>query len=191
MSFETKVSPDYVQASFASEEEIKKNCVSIDLTKFPTGEGGGIPIVTDGKVMMTLDGDSSTMTVASTGSGKTTRAIIPHAISCANAGVSMVIHDPKADIYKHLKSMLDKAGYKIIVLNYRNPEYGDRFNPYEPAAKLYKEGHTDTAREMNSNFSDTIFSRYKQQASPEIMDYWLIIQEYFSMLAIKIYSSVC
>lgn len=166
MSFETKVSPDYAQASFASEEEIKKNCISIDLTKFPTGEGGGIPVVTDGNVMMTLDGDSSTVTVASTGSGKTTRAIIPHAISCANAGVSMVIHDPKADIYKHLKPMLDKAGYKTIVLNYRNPEYGDRFNPYEPAAKLYKEGHTDTAREMNSNFSDTIFSRYKSDKDP-------------------------
>lgn len=162
MSFETKVHQKLV----ASEDEIKRNCIAIDLKKFPSGEGGGVPVVSNGNTMWTQEGDSSTIMVASTGSGKTTRIVIPHVISCANAGVSMVITDPKKVIYKTTKSLLDKAGYRTIILDYRNPQYGDRFNSFDVITEKYKAGDEEGAIRMLASFSNTIFESQKNNDDP-------------------------
>ena len=157
MHFETKVKSEYSQAMFATEEEIIKKFPFVNHKDTKSKRGGGVVVRSDGEDSVVEESDNTTVTIGSTGSKKTRNVVMPHVESCARAGKSMVIHDPKADIYKTMVKRLRKMGYKIVVLDIRDPEYGERYNPLEKPAELYQEGEKDRAREMFKYFADTIF----------------------------------
>ena len=180
MSFETYVKPNYVHASFATAEEIKNGCDCINHKQSGRESGGGIVTISNGKTSYAVKGDSSTITVGGTGSKKTRNVVMPHVLSCAHAGVSMILHDPKGDIYKNTKNALMKYGYKILVLDYRDPQCGDKYNPLLYAARLYKDGFKDRAREIFMNFAGAIFASVKSEKDP----FWhLTAAGYFAGLA--------
>lgn len=180
LHFETKVKSEYSQAMFATEEEIIKKFPSVNHKDTKSKRGGGLVVISDGENSVIEESDNSTVTIGSTGSKKTRNVVMPHVESCARAGKSMVIHDPKADIYKTMVNRLRKMGYKIVVLDIRDPEYGERYNPLEKPAELYQEGEKDRAREMFKYFADTIFSAVKSDKDP----FWhMTSAAYFAGLA--------
>jgi len=166
LNFDTKVKSEFSQAMFATEEEIIKKFPSINHHDTKSKSGGGLVVISDGENSIIEESDNSTVTIGSTGSKKTRNVVMPHIDSCARAEKSMLIHDPKADIYKTMVNRLKKMGYKIILLDIRNPEYGDRYNPLEKPAELYQEGKKDRAREMFKYFADTIFAAVKSEKDP-------------------------
>lgn len=180
LHFETKVKSEYSQAMFATEEEIIKKFPSVNHKDTKSKRGGGLVVISDGENSVIEESDNSTVTIGSTGSKKTRNVVMPHVESCARAGKSMVIHDPKADIYKTMVNHLRKMEYKIVVLDIRDPEYGERYNPLEKPAELYQEGEKDRAREMFKYFADTIFSAVKSDKDP----FWhMTSAAYFAGLA--------
>lgn len=166
LNFETKVKSEYAQAMFATEEEITKKFPTINHRDTKSKRGGGLVVISDGETSVIEESENSTATIGSTGSKKTRNVVMPHVESCARAEKSMVIHDPKSDIYKTMVKRLKKMGYKIVVLDIRDPEYGERYNPLEKPAELYKEGEKDRAREMFKYFADTIFAAVKSEKDP-------------------------
>lgn len=102
--------------------------------------GGGIVVHSDGTIAYVDDSDNSSLTIGSIGSKKSRDVVMPHIVSAAKVGTSMVIHAPKADILKMVRIYLMKQGYRVMVLDFREPERGERYNPFEHAAKLYKSG---------------------------------------------------
>ena len=76
-------------------------------------EKDGVPIVSDGHLARGYSLEQPMMVVAATGSGKTRRLIIQFLISCILSACSMLINDPKGELYKHTKKMLEKLGYKV------------------------------------------------------------------------------
>lgn len=64
--------------------------------------------------------------VAPTGSGKTTRYIIPNVLTCAG---SCVITDPAGEIYKATSKHLQRRGFGLQVLQPSNLSHSLRFNP--------------------------------------------------------------
>ena len=180
MGFESKVKPSYSQASFATQEEIFNGFPRIDLRERDAKKGGGIVLYSDGITAYVDDSDNSSLTIGSIGSKKTRDVVMPHIVSAAKVGTSMVIHAPKADILKTVMSYLINQGYKILVLNYRDPEQGERYNPLEPAAKLYKKGKKNRAREMFMSFALTICEAVKSEKD----SFWHITAaRYFAGLA--------
>ena len=60
----------------------------------------------------------------------------------------MVITDPKGEIYENNAEFLRDRGYKIVLLNFRNPQRGNMWNPLTLPYKLYKEGNFDKCNEL-------------------------------------------
>src|SRR5699024_2187728 len=56
--------------------------------------------------------------------------------------------DPKGEIYETTGEMLREKGYNIILLNFRDPQKGNAWNPMTLPYQLYKEGNTDKAIEL-------------------------------------------
>jgi type IV secretion system protein VirD4 len=50
---------------------------------------------------------------------------------------SLIICDPKAEIYNRTACSLKDAGYKIQVVNFRNPSVGECWNPLEISYRLF------------------------------------------------------
>ena len=81
--------------------------------------------------------------VGTTGSGKTTFILEP-AIRCyAHSGEKpcMVITDPKGELYNNHAIQLKKEGYRLIVLDLRNPYASSRWNPMDNAYMQFQRAH--------------------------------------------------
>ncbi|MFD1674124.1 VirD4-like conjugal transfer protein, CD1115 family [Alicyclobacillus fodiniaquatilis] len=62
------------------------------------------------------------------GSKKTTGFILPNIFHLAQQGLSMVVTDPKGELYRLTAEDLRARGYNIVVLDYINFMYGQRQN---------------------------------------------------------------
>ena len=147
---------------FESEEEIKDRYTE---ENFESGDvmGAGVPIISTGRTAYVDDSEASTFVVGASGSGKTRKILMPYTLSCIRKNENLVIHDPKGEINRYMYRELEKKGYEVIVLDYRRPLRGDRYNPLEYPSKIYKEGNTSRAAEMFQAFSETMFSDRKSE----------------------------
>ena len=90
---------------------------------------------------ITLAKPAHTLIIGTTGSGKTTTFISPTIQILANtkSKPSMLISDPKGELYAlHAKSLL-KRGYDVKILDLRNPYCSIRWNPLEKPFEMYQE----------------------------------------------------
>lgn len=150
------------EVRFESEEEIKDRYTEVN---FESGDvtGAGVPIISTGRTAYVDDSEASTFVVGASGSGKTRKILMPYTLSCIRKNENLVIHDPKGEINRYMYRELEKKGYEVIVLDYRRPLRGDRYNPLEYPSKIYKEGNTSRAAEMFQAFSETMFSDRKSE----------------------------
>ena len=132
------------QAHFQTDEEIMKNYKTISYNDLPNVEIEGIPVKaeeTKKDFNMTLAKPAHTLIIGTTGSGKTTTFISPTIQILANtkSKPSMLISDPKGELYAlHAKSLL-KRGYDVKILDLRNPYCSIRWNPLEKPFEMYQE----------------------------------------------------
>ena len=89
-----------------------------------------------------------TLVIGATGSGKTAGIINPTMKMLMKARESIVITDPKGEIYEDNYKILKELGYQIIVLNFREPQKGSCWNPYDLPYKFQQEGNFDKANEL-------------------------------------------
>ncbi|MDD3895979.1 MAG: type IV secretory system conjugative DNA transfer family protein [Bacilli bacterium] len=134
---------------WSKDNEIK-NAKDVDKIKVSDSDtkAAGVPLINNGKEMWVDNGENHTIVIGATASGKTTAVVDPLVQSLAKAGESMILTDPKGELYRNHSEMLKSKGYNIIVLNFRNPSLGNAWNPLTLPYKLYKAGNTDKATEL-------------------------------------------
>lgn len=66
--------------------------------------------------------------IGPSGSGKTRGYVKPNILQCNE---SMIIADTKGNLIKELKKPLEKAGYKVIDMNFKNLAHSYGYNPFD------------------------------------------------------------
>lgn len=117
---------------------------------------GGIPLYNNGKEVWVDTGGYHNMIIGSTGSGKSQAISFPYINIMAKAGESMIVTDPKGELYEGTAKELEKRGYNIILLNFRDPEKGNCWNPFSIPYKLYQQGNKDKAIELLEDLAKNI-----------------------------------
>ncbi len=150
----------------------------------PTADAGGIVMINDGKNMWVDDGEYHTLIIGQSGSGKTTALVDPQVYSLCKHGESMVITDPKGEIYRRHANRLKDKGYKLVVINFRDPREGNAWNPLTIPYRMYKQGKTDKAKELLEDISQNILIDPKNTNDP----FWeRSAADYFSGLALGLF----
>ena len=108
----------------------------------------GTPLLYKGENVYVDNGENHTLVIGATGSGKTQTVIFPTVKILAKKRESMIITDPKGEIFEETANMLKARGYNVILLNFRDPQNGNAWNPMDLPYKLYKEGNKDKAIEL-------------------------------------------
>ncbi len=149
---------------FAKDSEMKRGLkiAKVDIAQ-ENANAAGIPLINDGKSMWVDNGEYHTLVIGATGSGKTTALVHPLIYSLIKKGESMVVTDPKGEIYREHAERLKDRGYNIIVLNFRDPSMGNAWNPLTLPYKLYKAGNVDKATELLDDVGNNIFKDKKAQ----------------------------
>lgn len=130
-------------ARFQTDKEIDKNYESAEYAELAYQKIAGIPVKAvekNGKYEIHFAKNAHTMIIGTTGSGKTTTFINPvvQILSQSAAKPSMLISDPKGELYSlHAKS-LEEKGYTVKVLDLRNPFHSVRWNPLERPYRMYQ-----------------------------------------------------
>ena len=150
---------------WCKDKEMKATLYEID----PAAESiehAGIAIINDGKKMWVDDGEGHNLIIGATGSGKTQTVVFPMIKVLAKAGESMVLTDPKGELYEETGELLRKKGYNIIVLNFRDPQKGNAWNPMSLPYDLYQEGNMDKAVELLDDLALNILYDEKNTGDP-------------------------
>jgi len=132
------------QAHFQTEKEINENYKQYEFSNLQKIDIEGIPVKaeeTKKGYQITFAKPAHTMIIGTTGSGKTTTFINPvvQILSHTQNKPSMLISDPKGELYSlHAKSLI-KQGYEVKILDLRNPYCSIRWNPLERPYEMYQE----------------------------------------------------
>ncbi|HRC81211.1 MAG TPA: type IV secretory system conjugative DNA transfer family protein [Sedimentibacter sp.] len=117
------------------------------------------------KIWINTD-DVHTLIIGATRSGKSRKIILPSIWEIAKCGESMILGDPKGELYISSKEYLEKMGYKVIVLNFREPAKGNQWNMLEMVNRAVDEGDVPKATEMAWDIANAI-SHQKPSTSSE------------------------
>ena len=182
--FSEKSSDGY--SKWASDKDIKtdKNIVKVR-TIDDHIEAAGVALVNNGKEMWVDNGEYHNLIIGSTGSGKTQILVQPQVKSLAKKGESMIITDPKGEIYQYCGEYLKKQGYNIVILNFRDPEKGNSWNPLALPYMYYKQGNQDKATELLEDVSLNIL--YDKSEGGDSAFWQKSAADYFSGLTMGLF----
>jgi type IV secretion system protein VirD4 len=109
-------------------------------TSFRKPQKAGIVVGSQGNTAWLTDPgklNPHTLIIGATGSGKSRRVIMPSVWTIGNVGESMIISDPKGEIYEHTSGWLKEKGYNVVLLDLLEPTRGSRWNPLSRIASNY------------------------------------------------------
>ena len=92
-----------------------------------SGYYGGVPLMYNAEERsVAVDStDCHTLVFGSSGSKKTRALVMPAIKIMGYAGESMIINDVKGELYDRTADMLQKLGYNIIIINFRDTLNGN------------------------------------------------------------------
>ena len=145
----------------------------------------GVPLILNDKEAWVDNGEYHTLVIGSTGSGKTQTVIKPTVKLLAKAGESMIITDPKGEIYEATANMLRDKGYDVQILNFRDPQNGSSWNPLSLPYRMYKSGNQDKAIEL---LDDLALNILYDESSNNSDPFWeKTSADYFSGVALGLF----
>lgn len=138
----------YYSTKWVSIEELRNNPKFMFNTysNLKNQNKDGIPIRAEyikGKTEINMHKPIHTIVIGTTGSGKTTMLVDPtiQILSETKSKPSMVISDPKGELYAHNCVKLKESGYDVKVVDLREPDKSARWNPIERAFDAYQRAH--------------------------------------------------
>ena len=169
---------------WAKEKEMKEE-LSLVTPLQKKSNVAGVPLILKENEAWIDDSEYHTLVIGATGSGKTQTVIKPTVKILAKKGESMIITDPKGEIYENTAEMLRAKGYQILLLNFRDPQNGNAWNPMSLPYKIYKSGKQDKAIELLDDLAlNILYDESNANADP----FWeKTSADYFSGLALGLF----
>jgi type IV secretory pathway TraG/TraD family ATPase VirD4 len=149
---------------FESIDKIRKEYPYFDLNtrsfseKRSTGYLGGIPLMFDfeSRRLYIDSSDTHSLVYGSTGSLKTRTIVSPGIKVLGYAGESMIINDPKGELFTRHAGDLKKQGYNIVEINFRDPSLGNSWNPLYIPYQFYINGDLDKSAEFVNDIANNL-----------------------------------
>lgn len=130
---------------FLTDKERDKYFPGFDLQDAAASSKDGVPVwaVLDkkGHLQVNLMSGAHSLVIGATGSGKTTTFINPmiQIIGATSAGSSMIMTDPKGELFSLHSKYLQDRGYDVMVLDLRDTYSSYRWNPLETIWDMYQD----------------------------------------------------
>lgn len=154
---------------FSTLSEIQQAYKEVDQLESKIKGHGGIPVARYKDKLYLDDQPVNTVIIGTSRSGKGETFVFPtiDVTSRAEEQSSLVINDPKGELYTGSYETLRKRGYDIEVINMISPEDSLSYNPLALIIEAYTNGDMETAQQLTESLT---FSLY-MTGDPEA-DFW-------------------
>ena len=169
---------------WAKDKEMQAVLKEVD-PKAEHSDYAGIPLISKNGKLWVDNGEYHNLVIGATGAGKTQSTILPAIKVLAKKGESMVLTDPKGELYEGTGGLLKAKGYDLIVLNFRNPQKGNAWNPMTLPYQLYKNDNKDKAIELLDDLALNIL--YEENSGNSDPFWEKTSADYFSGLALGLF----
>ena len=172
-------------ARWASREEVIEKLTSVNLD---TGvKKSGTPLAYNDKYLYIDERESHNLIIGSTGSGKTQAIILPMVKLSMMAKESMIVNDPKGEIYEKVAGALKKEGYNVLALDFDDAKYGNSWNPLTMPYHLYHEGERDKAIKC---LEDVAYYLFYEKMEANIDPFWInTVMDYFIGICLYLFEN--
>ena len=158
-------------ARWTTKEEIRKQYKAIPYRDVFFNGAGGTIVSRQGKKLYIDDSHSNNLIIGTTRSGKGEMYVFPSIDVYSRAKnledrPSMVISDPKMELYKSARKKLEERGYIVRLLNLDDPYFSVGYNPMEIIVKYYKDGLIERAQMAARSFSFSVFAADNSSQEP-------------------------
>ena len=165
---------------FTSSEDIRSygKLVKCDLAD---SKAGGPVLLIDEDGFWVDDTNSHSLVQGTTDSTKTVRYVFSLIFTTAKRGDSMIIVDPKGELFSKFSPYLKSKDYDVFNINFRDPSKGSRWNPLDLAYKHYTSGNIDRSDECIREFAKSMYSILSKKTTDS---FWSSsAEDYFTGLA--------
>lgn len=143
----------------ATIEEIEQQYPKIPDSKERYQGIGGLPVSHYRNHYYIETATMNCLVIGTSRSGKGEMIVVPmiDILARASEQCSMVVNDPKGELYASAKDTLEKYGYEVQVLNLLDPMNSMSFNPLQIIKEAYLDGEGDRAEDLTNSFSHMMF----------------------------------
>ena len=144
--------------------EKQKNFKAYQYTDLKTVEKDGVPVMAElnkksNNETVLFNSPCHSIIIGATGSGKTTTFVSPmvQILASTNAGSSMVLTDPKGELFSLHSAYLKERGYDVKVIDLRDTYSSYRWNPLDSIwdnYQKYADAHNNAYRHRDELPSD-------------------------------------
>ncbi|UOQ95087.1 type IV secretory system conjugative DNA transfer family protein [Halobacillus shinanisalinarum] len=155
---------------FAMRKEIKQQYKAIpDRGQTYKGQGGPV-LARKGNKAYIDPSPVNNLIIGTTRSGKGQTYVIPtiDAYSRAEKQASLIINDPKGELFASSRETLENRGYEVEVLNLMNPMQSMSFNLLELVKQSYLDGDYSTAQTLCETITHMLY--HNPQAKEPMWD---------------------
>lgn len=143
---------DLNYARWATDEEFKSTLTPIILEQEGYPESG-IPLICENGITYVDSSDSHSLIIGSSGSKKSRLFMMPGIFTLSRAGESMVITDPKGELFERTSGYLKENGYKVYCVNFRDGNRQNSWNPLEIPRRFFSMSKFDLAVGLLNDFA--------------------------------------
>lgn len=145
---------------FTTIEEIKEQYIEIPEKEKSFKGVGGIPISHFwDKYYIDIDTvNTCILGVSRSGKGEIIITPMIDILSRAEEKSSMVLNDPKGELYAGAKDTLEKRGYDVQVLNLQDPLQSMSYNPLELVKEAWLQGNSQEAGKIANSISFSLYN---------------------------------
>lgn len=129
---------------------------------------GGVPLSynVETESVYVDNSDSHTLVIGPTGSKKSRLIAMPTVKLLSYAKESMIISDPKAEIFTRTADQLMNDGYKISIINLREPINSECWNPLAIPYSFFCNGEIDKAYEFANDIAENLIHTQSSVKDP-------------------------
>lgn len=145
-------------ARWARDEEIMQVTRRIRLSDPACPVKSGLPVISDGDTVYVDDSDTHSLIIGSTGSKKSRLFAMPMLEIIRRSGESVVVTDPKGELYDLTAKSFENSGYQVFVINLRDPAKSNGWNPLLLARAYQNFGDTEKAASIVNDFASAMLT---------------------------------
>ena len=165
----------YGTSRFATEKEFDKAYEKIKINKKQAildnkFSKGGIVVkykdsVVNEDISIVAD-NKHTLCLGNTGAGKTRRILIESLCTLGLAGESVIVSDPKGELYQMTSDFFKSLGYEVNVIDFKTPSKSDKYNFLQPIIEALKENDIKKAEDLTWDLVENIVKKSGNTTDP-------------------------